>query len=491
MLYIPKMTKINERHPVFDPCDTGENLDYQVKINGQDCPVHSCRVSAMPFDTLWPGRQRDKSQTEWASYINFFGDETVTVEVVCRRSFEKTVVRPLSKGIATEVHDNTVTFTLTENGKYVFELDDSHFALHIFYNAPKAFPKPEDVTYYFGPGIHNPLLLHLKDNETVFVHPEAIVYTTVYASGAENIRVFGGGVLDNSCQERIDDRCHNAFPIGNIRMANTNKIRIEDVILLNSANWVCSFFGCNDVIIDNIKIVGQWRYNTDGIDATNTSNVKIKNCFIRAFDDVICVKAINEFCVCENVEVENCVCWCDWGKTFELGLETATDTLRNVSFTNCDLIHNTAGVMAISNGHYADLYNISYENINVEYQSYNRRQIYQDTEDMQFAESAYMADLLRIDNTKFNALYYSDLAGEKDKKFGHNHNIFYKNICVYTDTGMDKPKLVFNSHSADSPVEDVRIEGISVNGVPVEDVDDFTLKANNARNIFLNGKKIL
>ena len=92
--------------------------DYVVTINGEECFVHSCRVSAIPFNTLWPGHQRPKDQTELASFITFYGDEAVTLKVKCARSFKKAIVRPLIKNIIPEINDDEITFTLTQNGGY-------------------------------------------------------------------------------------------------------------------------------------------------------------------------------------------------------------------------------------------------------------------------------------------------------------------------------------------------------------------------------------
>ena len=36
---------------------------------------------------------------------------------------------------------------------------------------------------------------------------------------------------------------------------------------------------CEDVRIDNIKGIGMWRYNSDGIDLFNCKDAIIKNCF--------------------------------------------------------------------------------------------------------------------------------------------------------------------------------------------------------------------
>ena len=106
---------------------------------------------------------------------------------------------------------------------------------------------------------------------------------------------FGGGVLDNSCEERITEQCYENHTKGNFRLYNCENIEVSDVIFTNSSTWVMSMFNCKNVHIDNVKIVGQWRYNTDGIDIVNSENVFIENSFIRSFDDTITIKAIYDY----------------------------------------------------------------------------------------------------------------------------------------------------------------------------------------------------
>lgn len=487
MLYIPKcLSNIPEEL----------SEDYNVTVNGEECFVHSCRVSAIPFNTIWPGHQRPKNQTELASFISFYSDEAVTLKVKCARSFKKAVVRPLSKKVGVAVNGEEVSFTLTRNGGYTLELDDQHFALHIFFNAPKEYKEKEKATYYFGPGVHMPLLITLKDNDSVYVDPEAIVYTTVYADGAKNVRIYGGGILDNSCQERVSSACTGNCPIGNIRMYNSENIIIEDVILRDSALWILSVFNCNNVVIDGVKLIGHWRYNADGIDLTNTSNAVVKNCFVRSFDDGVVIKAIHNHDLNENIKVDNCVFWCDWGKTIEIGLETAADEYKNIYFKNCDCIHNCGAAMAVSNGHYANIHDIHYENINVEYQISNMPMVYQATEDMIYDGygKTDMADLLRIDNEKMCSHdFYKDtkFANEKDNNPGKSHDITYKNIQVFTDEGMDPIKINIGSYSDIATVENVSIEDVYINGERAESLDKFRMvRLENLKNVTLNGMEL-
>lgn len=490
MIYIPKFDfDIQPKNNYFEAL----SKDYEVKINGMQCGVNVCRVSKAPFNTWWPLHQRDVNQSELASFINFYGDEEVTLEVKCNREFKDCVVRPLSKGIKTERNGDTVTFTLKKNGNYVFEMDDTHFVLHIFYNAPLENVNPEEVTYYFGPGVHRPLLLNLKSNESVYIHPEAVVYAAVYCENAESVKIFGGGILNNSCQERVTEHCYDKFPLGNIRMFDCKDITIEDVILMDSSCWICALFNCENIFINNIKLVGHWRYNTDGIDLINSRNAKIQNCFVRSFDDSICVKALSNHKCCENIEVENCVCWCDWGKTLEIGLETSAEEYRNISYKNCDLIHNGTGAMAISNGNYAEIHNVSYENISVEFQSYTRAAIIQENDEMVYPDNVYaqIGETIRIENPKFSDEYSVVIADERDKKHGKTHNITYKNINVYKDDGMDKVKLRLCSYSSDVPLENVVIDGITVNGVEIDNLNELDVIKDNVKDVFYNEEKYI
>ena len=52
------------------PAPAGEKLfeDYTLRVNGQAVPVYACRVSAMPFNQVWPGYQRPLDQTELAGF---------------------------------------------------------------------------------------------------------------------------------------------------------------------------------------------------------------------------------------------------------------------------------------------------------------------------------------------------------------------------------------------------------------------------------------
>ena len=77
-----------------------------VTLNGKDAPVWSCRVSAMPFNRVWPGYQRALDQTELAGFVTWETNEENT-DVVVRVGgdvpLESVVVRPSSLKITPKV----------------------------------------------------------------------------------------------------------------------------------------------------------------------------------------------------------------------------------------------------------------------------------------------------------------------------------------------------------------------------------------------------
>jgi hypothetical protein len=117
----------------------GETLceDYALRVNGQPVPVYSCRVSAVPFNQVWPGYQRPIDQTELAGFAHWGMSGPVSVEITSKRSFTNVVVRPGARAVRPAMSGRVITFALTKAGQVTVELDGPHHALHLFADPPE------------------------------------------------------------------------------------------------------------------------------------------------------------------------------------------------------------------------------------------------------------------------------------------------------------------------------------------------------------------
>ena len=202
--------------------------DFEVNLNGEKTSPWFCRVSALPYNTVWPGFQRPMVQTEIASFVSFEMDEEVSVKLVAAKDFTELVVRPLSKGISAKSNGREITFDIIEYGYYTVELDGFHNALHIFANPASDFgvDKNADNVLYYGPGVHDIGSIELEDGQTLYVDGGAVLYGSVMACHKKNVSVVGYGVIDGSREVRTDDTALIAWSLdGGINLREEENLR--------------------------------------------------------------------------------------------------------------------------------------------------------------------------------------------------------------------------------------------------------------------------
>ena len=456
--------------------------DYRVFVNGKEVPVYTCRISKWPFNRVWTGYQRPFDQSEQASFVNLVSDEPLQIEVIANRSHQKVMIKPYSKKISHTETDRKIAFTLPENGQFVLETDSYHRCLYIFNSQPIAAPSPDAVTHYFGPGIHMPGKIVLRDNDSVYVDKDALVFGCLYAENAKNLHIFGNGIFDDSAEARYTIQCYEDFTNGNLKFYDCEHVRIEGVGFKNSAIWCINLFHCFDVGIEDMKVFGQWRYNTDGVDIVNSQDIVIRNSFVHSFDDTITVKGIDRYCTTDNKNMlfENCVLWCDWGRCCEIGLETACREYKNITFRNCDILRGGYAALDIQNGDWAEVSDITFEDIRIEYNAFDTEAVYQAADEMTYiAQDTVTAPcILSIANERFRSEdtenAWGDLGQKPDEldltgiQVAGVHDITVKNIYVYYDEAIPKVDGKYNARiDIHSSVEGVEFDNIYVSGVVI------------------------
>lgn len=426
------------------------SMDYRVFVNGEEIPVYTCSISKYPFNTVWPGHQRPIEQTELASFVNIVSDEELKIEVISNIKSERVLIKPYSKNIKHTEKDGKISFTLSDNGAYVLEMGSYHYCLYIFNSKPISAPEKTQVTYYFDAGIHFPGKITLKSNESIYIDKDALVYGSVFAEDAENIHIFGNGIFDDSHEERTGNYCYEKYINGNMKFYDCRNINIEGVGMTNSAIWCLNLFGCFNVHVDDIKIFGQWRYNSDGIDIVNCQNIFIKNSFIHSFDDTVTIKGIDKYGHIDNknIHIDNCVLWCDWGKCCEVGVETYCREYSDISFRNCDVLRGGNTVIDINNGECAKIHDIVFENINAEFNNFDTESVYQIDDDMVYNAEKTIAvpNVVLFQNFLWRTPENIKVWGLpplkynlSDIKLRNIHDVKVKNVNVYYDKGLPLP----------------------------------------------------
>lgn len=447
--------------PTTWPAPAGEARceDYRLTVGGQPVPVLACRVSAVPFNQVWPGYQRPVDQTEIAGFASWDMVGPVDVELLSQQPVQSVAVRPAALGIKPVVDGNRIRFSVERPGPVVVEINDRHRALHLFANPPAAAAPAPDTPglRYFAPGVHRPGKIELKSNDSVYLAPGAFVYGSLSANGATNLHIWGRGVLDVGWAERGKGG-------GAIRLRGCSDVTVEGLVLRDPDEWCFSLFGCARVAIDNVKLVGLWRYNADGIDVCNSQDVAVRGCFVRSYDDSLVVKGLKggfDARPVRNVRFSRCVLWCDWGRAMEIGAETCAPEIADVAFEACDVVRTTDIAMDIQHGDRAAVHDIRFEGIRVEVDPSNPRPRMQKAPGETYAGSDledHFPDLMTL---VIYRTFYS-----KDAARGTIRNVLFKDVDVVAPR---MPPSSFRGLDPEHGVDGVTIENLRLNGQPIRD----------------------
>ena len=477
--------------------------DYEVKINGEVAPTNTARVSAIPFNRRWPGHQRQIEQTEAVQFLSLSMTGPVSFEITPSAAFDPKAVkiRPKSLGITPEIKDGKIRFTLEKPAYFTVEAYGRSRALHIFADPETDYGiKPTDGgVLYFGAGEHDVGLIELRSGQTLYLDEGAVLYASIHAIDAENIRILGHGILDNSRnKEEIlyeanavanDAAINNAKRRHTIQLEYCNNVEIDGITIRDSLVYNVRPVACNGLEIRNVKIIGCWRFNSDGIDMHNCVDVHISDCFLRTYDDSICVKGFDcyydedveqavhdamyrggkSYDVFKNVLVERCVIWNDWGVCLEIGAETRAEEITNILFFDCDLIHLTGPVLDASNVDYADVHGVTFEQIRVEADEIIPKPMLQrsDAHEYENEDLSYMPPLFGS-----RVIYHPEYSAGGTRR-GKNRDITYKNIRLYGD---HRPSAALTGYDAEHRCENIRIENLYVNDTLVRDICEIDLE---------------
>jgi polygalacturonase len=269
----------------------------------------------------------------------------------------------LSSNIKFNADKNIIIFSIPGPGKYYVQVD-SLPPLFVFANSvEKNNISPDNPrVHYFGPGVHKPGYITVKDSETVYIAAGAIVYGGIRANGVKNISVVGRGILDGNFEFKQM-----------VQVENCKNVLFEGVMIRNGDGWTNTLINCDGVKYNHVKVLS-FGPAGDGIDILGSRNVVITNCFLRCTDDCIAIKApAADQSVKDVMVADNTMIGFAFSDGVTIGFETNAESISNITVRNCDVIlarggsrvDGHSGFSIICDGP-AIISNVLYDNIRVE-----------------------------------------------------------------------------------------------------------------------------
>ena len=121
--------------------------------NGREVALEDCRISAMPFNRVWTGKQRTLDQTRLAKFASFDLTEPGVFEISGVGADVPARLYPFSESNRLVRTERALALKLDRPAQYVLDFGDVLPPLHVFADKPFAIERrPDDI--WFGPGVH-------------------------------------------------------------------------------------------------------------------------------------------------------------------------------------------------------------------------------------------------------------------------------------------------------------------------------------------------
>ncbi|MDR0542887.1 MAG: glycoside hydrolase family 28 protein [Dysgonamonadaceae bacterium] len=260
-----------------------------------------------------------------------------------------------------------------------------------------------------------------------------------------------------------------------IQFLECKNIRIDGIKIQNSPFWTINPVGCDNVLVHGVTIKNpEAGPNTDGINPSSCSNVRISNCFISVGDDCVTIKSGRDADgrkygkPCENITITNCVMLSGHGGVV-IGSEMSGG-VKKVTISNCVFDGTDAGIrLKASRGRGGVVEEIRVDNIVMN----------------NIQKNAFIFDLFYDRNSQlepvsertpvFRNIHLSNITGNNVKKVGYItgieempiEEISFSNVNIVAETGFTaKTAKNIQFHNVDFAVE----KGASIAIVDCRDI---------------------
>ena len=481
--------------PLDNDADNAKAIQNQV-VRG----INSNKVLS---DFYASGKELPMETEQSCSYTCFSFSGEIQVKITGKESINSVKILPTSAGIKPEVEENTLFFSLENPQKLGIVVNNDYLnPLFLFADAPEqGIPRKnapgtliikegddcinikEKLQHasvvWFEPGIHDiGISFPVFSNQTIYLEGGSYLMGTIGGFMASNVTIRGRGILagDNISRKYVlglkQDRAKN----------NWERLHYHAINMLseeNKTSWNAFADypgkGCDNLVIEgitiasprqffiratgvpihiyNVKMVGSWPYNTDGISTIGQANTTVFDCFFHCNDDAIYVTP-------NNCHIHHCNFWQgNNGCVFQFAWGSAPYTQGGGFIHDCNILHvghveeaNNRMVFGSRKAGAGDIENVHFKNINIE---------------------GPVWSLIRLETN-----------GSGD--LGSFRNITFENINVNGPV-LHKSTIISSKGKkegeiSDSWIENISLKNVKVNGKKVT-ADDFSIGDYQVKNI--------
>lgn len=322
-----------------------------------------------------------------------------------------------------------------------------------------------------GPGTWLTGTLFLRDHLTLRLGPGAVLkaspdmkhfprmdhnlrtkdeqpYHFLYADKVRHVTIEGPGTIDGSDRafwepEPVERAVMTWFkekserPSPMVDFSECEDIIVRDISLVHSPGWTLSVKESKRVLIDGIRIDNNLGGpNTDGIDVTDSCDVRIANCHISTADDAIVLKSFGG--VCERITVTGCVVRSSCS-AYKLGAMESLGIIRQVLFNGC-ISYGSSRTIHVLNCFGGLFEDIVYDGIVCGHD-----------------EKFGLVNPIHVSTSRFeHSERYDPEKHPRGNVLGRIHNLSISNVLVPTS------KRIFLSAEEPGSIENVRLSNIQV-----------------------------
>ncbi len=279
----------------------------------------------------------------------------------------------------------------------------------------------------------------------------------LYSEGASDLVLEGPGTIDGNGKpwwlvHSLNAEAFRPHPM--IRLVDGHDVVVRDLTLTNSPGWHLHLLALDDVLVERVVIRApvaptSLSPNTDGIDVDACRRVEVRDCDVETGDDAIVIKNGDARWARESydIDVHDCTV-AAWANGFKIGTRPRAP-VHGVRFRDSEVHTATtsqvgtramAGVTLVSDDG-SDVYDVTAENLR-----------------MTAVQAPFF---LRVQERLL------DDEGGRLSEAGRLRGIVLRNLVVDDAT---LPGLILGIPG--HPVEDVRIEGVSVTSSIAGSADD-------------------